>query len=95
MFLLNKDVTNRHEQYEKSKLTKTAAKNALEELLAEQQKQLEKFMEQYQSGTIPEKVFVAELTKLPVFGDKTVASDIEFPRPKDLDTFPLDKRIKL
>ena len=40
-------------------------------------------------------MFVAELTKLPVFGDKTVASDIEFPRPKDLDTFPLDKRIKL
>ena len=95
MFLLNKDVTNRNEQYEKSKLTKTAAKNALEELLAEQQKQLEKFMEQYQSGTIPDKIFVPELTKLPVFGDKQIAPDLEFPRQKDLDTFPLDKRIKL
>ena len=52
-------------------------------------------MEQYQSGTIPEKIFVPELTKLPVFGDKDIKPDIEFPRQKDLDAFPLTKRIKL
>ena len=35
MGLLNKDVSSRQEQFEKSKLTKTAAKSALDELLAE------------------------------------------------------------
>ena len=56
---------------------------------------LTEFVKQYQTGTIPSKPFTPELTKLPVFGDKEIKHDIEFPTAQDLEGFPMTRKIKL
>ena len=93
--LLDKDLVLRRDQFDKAKQAKVAAKSALENLLAEQQKMLTEFVKQYQTGTIPAKPFTPQLMKLAVFGDKTIKPDIQFPTQKDLESFPLTRRIKL
>ena len=42
-----------------------------------------------------EPVFEPQLIKLPVFGDKKIQPNVEFPTLNDLKNFPFQKRIKL